>query len=319
MKTAFLFAGQGSQKPGMGKDLYHEFPDFADILNRADELLDFDLRSMMFEDPDGVLNETQYTQPALAAFAAGVTAVLERQGIRPDYTAGLSLGEYSALHEAGVFSTEELIRVTAFRGSAMARAGRGLHTRMCAVIGAKNDLIEAVCQEIREETGAVVEVSNYNAKGQTVISGEEAAVKEAEKRLMEAGAKRCMPLKVSSAFHTSLMKPAADELEEYFKKISFGPMQIPVVFNTLGRTAAENPEDVTKEQISELLKEQVMSSVRMAQSIEFLAEKGVTRIVEIGPGRVLSGFVRRTVSGVETVAIDTAEDLKNLINSFQNE
>lgn len=325
MKTAFLYAGQGSQHAGMGRDLYEAYPAFAEEVDKADAVLNFDLKRMMFEGPEEELSRTAYTQPCLAAFAAGMTAVLTERGIRPDYVAGLSLGEYSALHAAGVFSTEELIRITAFRGQAMSRAGEGLDTKMCAILGLPAEKTAEIAQKAAKETGSIVEVSNYNAKGQNVISGFAEAVTRAEEIAKEEGARRCMELKVSSAFHTSLMAPASQELHELFGRTAFGKMSIPVLFNTLGGPSdargrriddtSLSPSAYTQadgKTIGDLLEKQVMSSVRMAQTIEWLKDAGVEKIIEIGPGHVLAGFVSRTVKGVETVSLDTAEDVAAL-------
>lgn len=325
MKTAFLYAGQGSQHAGMGKDLYEAYPAFADEIDKADAVLNFDLKRMMFEGPEEELSQTAYTQPCLAAFAAGMTAVLSERGIRPAYLAGLSLGEYSALHAAGVFSTEELIRITAFRGRAMARAGQGLQTKMCAILGLPAEKTAEIAKRAARETGSIVEVSNYNAKGQNVISGFAEAVTRAEEIAKEEGARRCMELKVSSAFHTSLMAPASEALHELFGRTSFGRMNIPVLFNALGGPSDEKGrriDDASLESaaytaaggrtIAVLLEKQVMSSVRMAQTIEWLKKAGVEKIIEIGPGHVLAGFVSRTVKGMDVVSLDTTEDAANL-------
>ena len=301
MKRAFMFAGQGSQRPGMGKDLYEAFPGFAGIIDRADAIRP-GLRKMMFLDENNQLSETQNTQPALAAFAAGVTAVLYDAGIRPDYLAGLSLGEYSALHAAGVFDVDTLIRVTAFRGKVMQEAGEGKDTCMSAVLGLSADEVRNIC-EIASAQDAV-SVANYNTPVQTVIAGYTPAVARAEAMAKEAGARRCIRLNVSSAFHTELMEPASQALHSYFESVDFGEMQIPVVFNTTARPAAPG-----------LLERQVKSSVQMVDTIRYLVDVGVEEIIEIGPGAAISGFVRKTDRRIRTVSIDTAEDLKHVLET----
>lgn len=307
MKTVWMYAGQGSQRVGMGKELYEKFPVFASVIDRADSMVSFDLKKMMFEGPAEDLSRTAFTQPCLAAFAAGVTEVLRQQDLHPDFTAGLSLGEYSALYAADVLDLASLMDLTAFRGKAMDRAGSGLQTKMCAVLGLDADTVTEVCRQAEKDTGETVEVSNYNAVGQNVISGMAAAVEAAKKKAMEAGARKCMDLKVSSAFHTSLMRPAADALAEKLTAVELRPMKMPVVFNAVGETADQ-------EQIPELLRLQVMSGVRMVQSIRWLREHGAKRVVEIGPGHVLSGFVHRTEPELETVVLDTAEDLETYLS-----
>ncbi|MFQ9204613.1 MAG: ACP S-malonyltransferase [Flavonifractor plautii] len=302
MSLAFLYAGQGSQHPGMGADLYEAHPAFRAVLDAAG--VDFDLKTTMFTDPDGVLNLTEYTQPCMVAFAAGMTALLAERGIVPDYAAGLSLGEYSALQCAGVFTAPQAISLAAFRGKAMAAAAAGRPCGMTAVLCLDREKLQEAC---RQAAGAgVVEIANYNCPGQLVIGGEQAAVDKAAALAKELGAKRCLPLKVSGPFHTSLLAPAGDALREKFKETAFGAMRIPVLFNCLGREMG--PEDT----IPALLEKQVQTSVYMEDTIRRLAELGVDTIVEIGPGKALSGFVKKTAPAIKTYAVETCADLDAL-------
>ena len=302
MSLAFLYAGQGTQHPGMGADLYEAYPAFRAVVDSAD--VDFDLKTIMFSDPDGVLNQTEYTQPCMVAFAAGMTAVLAEMGITPDYAAGLSLGEYSALQCAGVFTAAQAVSLAAFRGCAMAQAAAGRPCGMIAVLGLDREKLAEACQKAAD--AGVVEIANYNCPGQLVIGGEKAAVDKAAGIAKELGAKRCLPLKVSGPFHTSLLSPAGDALRERFRTEQFGEMRIPVLFNCLGREM--RPDDT----IPALLEKQVQSSVYMEDTIRRLAELGVDTIVEIGPGKALSGFVKKTAPAIKTYAVETCADLEAL-------
>lgn len=307
MSIAFLYAGQGSQHPGMGADLYETYPQFRAVLDGAD--LDFDVKEVSFQDSQGVLNETRYTQPCMVAFAVGVTQILNHEGIRPDYVAGLSLGEYSALQAAGVFTPQQAISLVAFRGKVMAEAAKDVPCGMTAVLGLDREKLEQACEQA--SSLGVVAIANYNCPGQLVIGGHQAAVDEAARLAKEMGARRCMPLKVSGPFHTPLLKPAGDALAEKFKGETFGEMQVPVLFNCLGREMG--PDDT----IPALLERQVQSSVYMEDTIRRLAELGVDTIVEIGPGKVLSGFVRKTTPEIKTYAVETVADVQALVQALK--
>ena len=301
MKLAFLYAGQGSQHAGMGADLYASSPVFRRVMDEAAAAVDFDLKTTCFEDPEGVINQTQYTQPCMVAFAAGVTAMLAEEGIRPEYAAGLSLGEYSALECAGVLDAKTAVELVAFRGKAMAKASEGLACGMTAVLALDRDRLQACCDEA--SALGVVQICNYNCPGQLVIGGQKAAVDRAAELAKEAGAKRCLPLKVSGPFHTALMHPAGVALAERFAGVTFAPMRMPVLFNCLGHEKA--PAD----SIADLLVRQVQSSVYLEDTIRRLAELGVDTVVEVGPGRAISGFVKKTVGSAMTcLNIETAED-----------
>ena len=309
MKLAILYAGQGSQHPGMGKDLYEAYPAFRAAFDAGE--LDFDLHKVCFEDPDGVLNQTQYTQPCMVAFAAGVTAVLKEKGIRPDYVAGLSLGEYSALNAAGVLDAKTAIELTAFRGKAMAKAAEGIECGMTAVIALDRETLQSCCD--KAAALGVVQICNYNCPGQQVIGGEKAAVDAAAAAAKEAGAKRCLPLKVSGPFHTTLMHPAGDALAERFKSVAFGPMETPVLFNCLGHEKSE------ADTIPALLEKQVQSSVYMEDTLRRLGELGVDTILEVGPGKALTGFVKKTLTGVTCYTVETAAELEAAVSALKGE
>lgn len=309
MKLGFLYAGQGSQKKGMGADLYEKYSVFQAVFEQPQ--LDFDLKQLCFQDPENLLNQTRYTQPCMVAFAAGLTAVLKEKGIEPSVVAGLSLGEYSALHAAGCFDAKSAVELVAFRGKAMEEAASGVESAMVAVIGLERDKLMEACGKA-SSLGTVV-IANYNCPGQMVIGGEKAAVEEAANLAKEAGARRCLPLKVSGPFHTPLMKPAGEALAERFKQMNFGEPEMDVIFNCLGDVRGEN------DFIPELLVRQVQSSVYMEDSIRRMAQLGVDAIVEIGPGNALTGFVRKTLPTMPVYTVETVEDVEKLVAAVKGE
>ena len=302
MKLGFLYAGQGSQHPGMGADLYKAFPTFRAVLDSAAEQVDFDLKEISFTDTKGILNQTRYTQPCMVAFAAGMTALLAERDIVPAAAAGLSLGEYSALHAAGVFDADTAVELVAFRGKAMEDAAAGRPSAMVAVLGLDRAALQEACDEASAH-GCVV-IANYNCPGQLVLGGEKAAVETAAALAKEKGARRCLPLKVSGPFHTRLMKPAGDALADYFKTIPFHPMALPVYFNCKG-----GPMEAG-DAIPALLEKQVQSSVYWEDTVRRMEADGIDTILEIGPGKTLTSFVKKTAPGIQTYHIDTADDFE---------
>ena len=309
MKLAFVYAGQGSQKVGMGSDFYREFPLFAQVFDHAP--VDFDLKELCFFGLVVKLSQTRYTQPCMAAFAVGVTDLLYQEGIRPQLAAGLSLGEYSALYAAGVFSRGTVISTVALRGKAMEDAAAGLNCGMTAVLGLDREGLQTACDRASEL--GVVQICNYNCPGQLVIGGEKTAVDRAGEIAKELGAKRCMPLKVSGPFHTRLMKPAGDALAKHFNTISFGPMAFPVYFNCKGGPAGPN------DSAPALLERQVQSSVYWEDTIRRMVADGIDTVVEIGPGKALSGFFKKTAPGIKTYHIDTAADFRDVVSALKGE
>jgi [acyl-carrier-protein] S-malonyltransferase len=302
VKLGFLYAGQGSQKAGMGRDLYETFPTFRKTVDGL--TVDFDLKQVSFTDPEGLLSQTRYTQPCMVAFALGVTAVLREQGIVPSAAAGLSLGEYSALYAAGVLDGQTTLDTVNFRGKAMTAAAEGVESAMIAVLGLERDKLQTACDQA-SQLGTVV-IANDNCPGQLVLGGEKAAVQRAAELAKELGAKRCMPLKVSGPFHTPLMHAAGDALEAYFQNVDFREPEIPVLFNCLG---GEKPAETS---VAELLVRQVQSGVRMTDCIRAMGTLGLDAILEIGPGKVLSGFVRKTLPEMPVYAVETVADLEKL-------
>ena len=237
--------------------------------------------------------------------------LLKEAGIVPEYAAGLSLGEYSALQCAGVFDAPTAISLVAFRGQAMANAVQGRPCGMAAVLGMDRESLKAVCQQASD--AGVVECTNFNCPGQIVISGDAAAVDKAGELAKAAGAKRVLPLKVSGPFHTSLMAPAGDALREKFKSVDFHDMEIPVLFNCLGREMGEG------DTIPALLERQVQSSVYLEDTIRRLADLGVDTVVEIGPGKALSGFVRKTAKQIKCYPVETAQELQAAVAALKGE
>lgn len=309
MKLAFVYAGQGSQRAGMGRDFYQEFPHYREVIDNLD--VDFDLKQISFEGPEEVLTRTEYTQPCMVAFAAGVNALLQDEGLQPQMAAGLSLGEYSALQAAGVFDPQTAVSLAAFRGQAMEEAVRDIPCGMTAVLGLEREKLEEICRQA--SALGVVSIANYNCPMQLVIGGEQAAVDEAARLALEMGARRCQPLKVSGPFHTELMDEAAERLHDEFGHVDFGQMSFPVIFNATARPLADD------ESLPELLERQVHQSVLFEDSVRYMAEQGIDTVVEIGPGKALSGFIRKTVKGIKTYTIEDVDSFRQTVAALHSQ
>ena len=309
MKLAFLYAGQGSQREKMGLDFYSTFPNISHAFHN--QKAGFDIAETCFNAPLELLSQTQYTQPCMAAYAAAVTDLLFEKGIKPDYTAGLSLGEYSALYASGVFNLDTLIELLAYRGKVMAETTKGLDTKMVAVIGLDSDLVREKVKEANNSGNGIVACANFNCKGQTVIGGHKAAVDYAASLCDEVGARRCLELNVSAPFHTPIMKEASLLMAGKLTNTSFGNMDIPVIFNSTGEFLAQN------QTIAELLEIQVKMPVLFEKTILRLADEGVDTVIEIGPGNAISGFIKKTTPQIKVYSIDDIASFKETIKALE--
>ncbi|HEU4383224.1 MAG TPA: ACP S-malonyltransferase [Anaeromyxobacteraceae bacterium] len=304
---AFIFPGQGSQAPGMGRDLFDAFPEARAVFEAVDAALGEKLSSLCFEGPEEELKLTANTQPSILAVSAAAAAVLARRGVAPDLVAGHSLGEYSALVAAGAVSAPDAARAVRARGTFMQEAVPAGQGAMSAVLGLEPGRVKAICESVEAAIGRVVSPANYNEPAQTVIAGEAGAVARAGEELRAAGAKRVLPLPVSAPFHCALMAPVRPRLQTVLSGIAWRQPAVPVVTNVEAKANRETARVVP------LLLEQVTSPVRWIECVEELVRLGVTRMVEVGPGRVLSGLVRRIAREVEVLNVEDRASLEKTL------
>lgn len=302
-KIGFLFAGQGAQTVGMARDLYENYPIVQETFDTASYVLGYDIRDLI-DHQEEKLNQTRYTQPAILTTSIAIYRILAEHGIEPDMVAGLSLGEYSALVAAGVLSFEDAVGLVAKRGEYMETAAPAGTGKMVAVLNADAHLIEQICSTV---TSGIVSPANYNTPAQIVIGGEVAAVDEAVEALKEAGVKRMIPLNVSGPFHTALLKSASEKLAQALEQVEFSDFQVELVGNTEAKV-------MRKEEINSLLTRQVMEPVRFYESIGTMQAAGVTKFIEIGPGKVLSGFIKKIDKAADVATVEDTISLQALLN-----
>ena len=308
-KIAFIYPGQGAQKCGMGQDFYENSASAKAVYDMASEVLkdnmDIDMKDLCFHENDK-LDLTEYTQAALVTTCLAMTKPLVEAGIRPEVTAGLSLGEYCAIAAAGGMKDEDAIRLVRKRGLLMQNTVPAGEGAMCAIMGMTGEEIEAVTDGMEG-----VSVANYNCPGQIVITGETKAVEAAAEKLKEAGAKRAVMLNVSGPFHSPMLKKAGEELAQVLEGVELSPLDVPYVTNV----TAQQVTDIS--QTKELLAEQVSSSVRWQQSMENLIADGVDTFIEIGPGRTLAGFMRKISRDVTVYNVGTWADVEKVAESLK--
>ena len=299
-KIAFIYPGQGAQKAGMGADFYEKSEKSRALYEKAEDMLDLDLKALCFEENDK-LDLTEYTQAALVTTCLAMTGVVMEKGLKPDITAGLSLGEYAAISAAGGMDPLDAIRLVRKRGILMASTVPSGVGAMCAVMAMDSDKIEEVIKDIPDVT-----IANYNCPGQIVLTGKKEGVETAAENLKAAGAKRTVMLNVSGPFHSPLLKPAGDELAKALDEVVLHPLSVPYVTNV----DASIVEEVDK--TKDLLRRQVYSPVRWMQSMERIIEEGVDTFLEIGPGKTLAGFMRKINRDVKVYNIATWEDVEKV-------
>ena len=309
MKTVFMFSGQGAQYAGMGKDLYNNYSVAKDIFDSADEVLGYSIKDICFND-EAKLGETEYAQPAILTMSIAAMKVIEERGIYGDMTAGLSLGEYSAYVASGAMDFEEAVALVQKRGKFMAEAVPSGEGAMYDIIVLDTELVEEACKEAVAEGLGLAVPANYNAPGQIVIAGKTEAVARAAALAKEKGAKLAVKLKVSGPFHTELLQPAADKLGPELQKMTISPMKIPVYTNV-------NAEVVKSENdIIPILTKQICCPVRWENIVRNMSAAGADTFIEIGPGKTLCGFVKRTLKGVTNVNVEDTMSLEKAIEKL---
>lgn len=310
-KIALLFGGQGSQYVGMGKELYETYDIARNVFDNANEILDIDIKKLCFEGPIEELSKTENTQPCMLTVANAICQVLASKNIIADYCGGLSLGEYSALTYAGVMNFEDGLRLIQKRGRLMQQAVPSGVGAMAAVLGLNNDILIKYCIDKKDD--GIIEVANYNCPGQTVITGEVNAINRALTDLKELGAAKVIPLNVSGPFHSSLLSEAGEKLEEELEKIKLSKPKKMVISNYDNEYYLSDTNNIINK-----LKKQISSSVRWEDNIRKFIEDGVDTFIEIGPGKVLAGFMKKIDKSKSVYSVEDVKSLEKVINEMTN-
>lgn len=310
--VAWIFPGQGSQYVGMGRTFCEESAQIKEFLGISGRMLGFDLLTMMLEGPERELTLTQNAQPAILSLSVALSDVLREVGAKPDIVAGLSLGEFTALTIAGSLEYADALRLVRMRGMAMQDTippGKG---SMAAIIGLQDEVVERICSETSSSEEVIV--ANYNCPGQVVVSGLKEKVKVVMESSKREGAKRCVELSVSAPFHSRFLQPVGEILREFLDGVKVSPPKIPVVSNVTGDLFPEDPKE-----IKELLISQTYCPVRWEQSIRRMIQQGVDKFIEVGPGKVLSGFMKKidrnvTVNNTDTESLEALKEFQEIVN-----
>lgn len=312
MKIGYIFPGQGTQAVGMGKDIYEKYEEARNVYKLIDNALNENIEKLTYEKSQDELNKTENTQISIYAMSMAILKILESKGIKPVAAAGLSLGEYSALTAAGVISLEDGAKIVRTRGKLMQNLAPEGNWAMAAIIGLEDNQVEEACSKV---TDGFVKAVNYNCPGQVVVSGEKDAVVKAMENAKELGAKRVIELKTSGPFHTEKLQAASAELKKELEKVNFQTFEIPVIKNYNGEkyTAEDN--------MVEILANHVVNPVKFGKSIETMLEMGVDTFIEIGPGKTLSGFVKKVCKKLEKEVnvfnIENVETLENTLETIE--
>lgn len=310
MRTVFMFSGQGAQYAGMGKELYQNYSAAKRVFDCADDVLGYSIKEICFQD-EAKLGETEFAQPAILTMSIAALEVLKEQGVRAEMTAGLSLGEYSAYVASGAMDFEEAVALVQKRGKFMAEAVPSGEGAMYAIIGLDTKLVEEACEEAVQEGLGLAVPANYNAPGQIVIAGATKAVEKAAALAKEKGAKMAVRLKVSGPFHTKMLQPAAERLGPELEKMHISPMEIPVYTNVDAKEVASEKD------IIPILTKQICCPVRFSDIIQNMHEKGADTFIELGPGKALCGFVKRTLKGVTILNVEDESSMAKTMSKLQ--